>query len=143
MSNIESNCNWHFSEQEDATQDIGPNNAAAEYFSETPYPSLIRESIQNSLDAASDSSKPVRMEFSFKQLRTGSYPNFFNLRNHIESILKYYGNKAEAEYGPMLDVFHNFESNQASRSPILIPKEWTLIRMIQILLSMHLSEPLV
>ena len=113
MSNIESNCNWHFSEQEDATQDIGPNNAAAEYFSETPYPSLIRESIQNSLDAASDSSKPVRMEFSFKQLRTGSYPNFFNLRNHIESILKYYGNKAEAEYGPMLDVFHNFESNQA------------------------------
>ena len=71
MAANELNCDWYFSEQLEATQDVGPNNAAAEYFRETPYPSLIRESIQNSLDVANDPTIPVRMEYNFKVLRTG------------------------------------------------------------------------
>ena len=61
----ELNCKWHFSTHSGATQDVGPNNAAAEHFKETPYPSLIRESIQNSLDVVKDPTKPVKMVFSF------------------------------------------------------------------------------
>lgn len=109
----ELNCSWNFSELIGATQEIGPNNAAAEYFSETPYPSLIRESIQNSLDVVDDPSQPVRMEFSFKTLRTGAFDNFFQLRKHIQAILDYYGDKATAEYAHMLDIFDNIVNNQA------------------------------
>ena len=50
MNILECNCSWHFAKQHDASQDVGPNNAAEEHFTATPYPSLIRESIQNSLD---------------------------------------------------------------------------------------------
>lgn len=114
MAANELNCDWYFSEQLEATQDVGPNNAAAEYFRETPYPSLIRESIQNSLDVANDPTIPVRMEFSFKVLRTGSFDNFFNLRKHIEAILEYYGNKAKAEYEPMLKIFDKLVNNQGN-----------------------------
>ena len=114
MAANELNCDWYFSEQLEATQDVGPNNAAAEYFRETPYPSLIRESIQNSLDVANDPTIPVRMEYNFKVLRTGSFDNFFNLRNHIEAILEYYGNKAKAEYEPMLEIFDRLVNNQGN-----------------------------
>lgn len=114
MAANELNCDWYFSEQLEATQDVGPNNAAAEYFRETPYPSLIRESIQNSLDVANDQTSPVRMEYCFKVLRTGSFDNFFNLRNHIEAILEYYGNKAKAEYEPMLEIFDKLVNNQGN-----------------------------
>ena len=114
MAISEQNCSWHFSEQQDATQDVGPNNAAAEYFKETPYPSLIRESIQNSLDVARDPSVPVRMEYCFKLLRTGSFDNFFKLREHIQAVLDYYGEKARAEYEPMLGVFDHLVNNQGN-----------------------------
>lgn len=58
MSILERNCEWHFEKQPQAGQDIGPNNAAEAYFADTPYPSLIRESIQNSLDVVKDKSQP-------------------------------------------------------------------------------------
>ena len=120
MGTNELNCLWHFSELQEATQDIGPNNAAAEYFKGTPYPSLIRESIQNSLDVASDPSKPVRMEFTFRVLRTGSFDNFFKLREHIEGVLNYYGDKASDEYAPMIDIFDHLVNNQGVISYIKI-----------------------
>ena len=112
MGANELNCRWHFSTHSGATQDVGPNNAAAEHFKETPYPSLIRESIQNSLDVVKDPTKPVKMVFSFKKLRSRSYENFFKLKEHIDGVLKYYGTKAEAEYKPMLDIFNNTVINQ-------------------------------
>lgn len=112
MCNNEKKCAWHFSKQPEATQDIGPNNAATEYFKETPYPSLIRESIQNSLDVMKDPSEPVRMKFSFKRLRTGAFDNFFKLKEHIEGVISYFGKKADAEYKPMLEVLNRMVNNQ-------------------------------
>jgi hypothetical protein len=112
MSFLECNCKWNFAKQADASQEMGPNNAAAEYFSSTPYPSLIRESIQNSLDVVLDKSKPVRMEFDFGQLKAKSYEAFYELRKHIQGVIDLYGEKAEAEYLPMLKQFeqtYNFQ----------------------------------
>ena len=37
MNVLECNCSWHFAKQQEASQDVGPNNAAAEHFTATPY----------------------------------------------------------------------------------------------------------
>lgn len=113
MSVLECNCKWHFAKQPYASQDIGPNNAAAEHFSETPYPSLIRESIQNSLDVVLDKNQPVRMQFKFGLLKARTYEAFYELRDHIKGAIKLYGKKAEDEYHPMLQQFeqtYNFQN---------------------------------
>lgn len=109
---LECNCEWHFAEQQVASQDIGPNNAAAEHFSATPYPSLIRESIQNSLDVVVDNTQPVRMKFEFGKLRANTFDAFYDLKNHIEGVLRLYGSKAEKEYRPMLNHFNNVINGQ-------------------------------
>lgn len=48
MSLVESDCKWHFAPQLGGRED-GPNDPMSESFKKTPYASLIRESIQNSL----------------------------------------------------------------------------------------------
>lgn len=113
MNPLECNCQWHFAKQPYASQDIGPNNAAAEHFMDSPYPSLIRESIQNSLDVVEEG-KPLRMRFEFGRLRSKTYEGFYGLRTHIEGVLKLYGDKAKTEYQPMLDQFDRFFSNGQS-----------------------------
>lgn len=65
MNALECNCSWHFAKQQEVSQDVGPNNAAEEHFTATPYPSLIRESIQNSLDVVLDkyNTRMLQLEF--------------------------------------------------------------------------------
>lgn len=111
MSILERNCEWHFEKQPQAAQDIGPNNAAETYFADTPYPSLIRESIQNSLDVVTDKSLPVKMKFEFGKLRTKSFDNFYKLREHIAGAYKLYGSKAK-QYKTMLERFDMTYKNQ-------------------------------
>ena len=53
------NC-WHFAEQLGG-MDVGPNDPMSENFKKTPFASLIRESVQNSLDAVKNTSKSVTM----------------------------------------------------------------------------------
>ena len=58
---------WKFEEQ--TGQEQGPNNATAEHFkSRDAFSSLVRESIQNSLDAFLDPSKPVRVSYALGHL---------------------------------------------------------------------------
>lgn len=103
MAGREKNCKWYFADQPNV-QEVGPNNAMEQNFKHHPYASLVRESIQNSLDAVLDKSEPVRMEFSFKEMRGNEYPQFFELKNHIQGCIDYYPNNrnAKAIYEPML-----------------------------------------
>lgn len=112
MSSSELNCSWHFAKQPIASLDIGPNNAAAEHFTATPYPSLIRESIQNSLDVVYDRTKPVRMKFEFGKLRGLSYQAFFELKDHIKGVIDLYKDKAKPLYEDMLARFDKVQQNQ-------------------------------
>ena len=91
--------------QHEASQDVGPNNAAAEHFTATPYPSLIRESIQNSLDVVLDKSQPLRMKFEFGKLRTKTFESFYQLRSHIAGVISLYKDKAKPQYEDMLNCF--------------------------------------
>ncbi len=106
MAGREKECKWFFADQPNV-QEVGPNNAMEQNFKNHPYASLVRESIQNSLDAVLDKTEPVRMAFSFKEMRGVDYPNFFELKEHIEGCLDYYPNNPNAKiiYEPMLNFF--------------------------------------
>ncbi len=112
MKPNELNCSWHFAKQPEASQDVGPNNAAAEHFTATPYPSLIRESIQNSLDVVADKTQPLRMRFEFGRMRAKTYRAFYELRNHIAGVIALYKDKAKPQYQDMLDCFNMVYNNQ-------------------------------
>ena len=104
---MEKECKWFFADQPQGTNETGPNNAMEQSFKQHPYASLIRESIQNSLDAVLDENAPVRMEYTFEELKGAEYANFFELQKHIQGCLDYYPNNknAKANYKPMLALF--------------------------------------
>ncbi len=106
MSIAESDCRWHFAQQLGGRDD-GPNDPMSESFKRTPYASLIRESIQNSLDVPLDKSQPVKMEFSISRIDSRNYPNFYELKDHIQGCLDYYPHNPDAKsaYQPMVDYF--------------------------------------
>ena len=112
MSNLEKECRWHFSDHLGGRED-GPNDPMQENFKKTPYASLIRESIQNSLDVPLDVSQPVRMEFSIGRIRAKEYSNFFALEKHIKGCIKHFRENTDAKniYQPMVDKLYDIRCN--------------------------------
>lgn len=110
MSSSEKNCCWHFAKKTGG-RDEGPNSATASMF-KNGYSSLVRESIQNSLDAVYDETKPVKVSFKIKHIDPNNYPNFFDLKTYINGCLNLYPEKAKKEYGPMLDCISNMKIAQ-------------------------------
>ena len=108
MANLELNCQWHFAKQLGGRED-GPNDPMQDNFKKAPYASLIRESIQNSLDVPLDTSKPVRMEFSISRIRAREYENFFKIKEHIKGCMRHFPNNDDAKvtYQPMLDYLNS------------------------------------
>lgn len=106
MAGREKNCKWYFADQPNV-QEVGPNNAMEQSFKNHPYAALVRESIQNSLDAVDDKSEPVQVVFSFREMNGCDYPEFFSLKEHIMGCLDYYSNNynAKAIYEPMMKFF--------------------------------------
>lgn len=106
MAGREKNCRWYFADQPNG-QEVGPNNAMEQSFKSHPYASLVRESIQNSLDAVLDRSEPVVVKFSFMEMQGIDYPEFFELQHHIQGCLDYFPNNhnAKATYEPMRKLF--------------------------------------
>lgn len=81
MAGREKNCKWYFADQPNV-QEVGPNNAMEQSFKNHPYAALVRESIQNSLDAVLEKSAPVQVVFSFREMNGCDYPEP-NFRNTI------------------------------------------------------------
>lgn len=106
MAGREKNCRWHFSDQPNG-QETGPNNAMEENFKHHPYASLVRESIQNSLDAVADHTQPVLVKYSFKRMNGLDFPFFFELKDHIKGCIDYFNKNTNAKtiYEPMLKWF--------------------------------------
>lgn len=99
-------CTWHFAPQEGGRED-GPNDAMMQNFRAKPYSALVREAVQNSLDAVLDISQPVRVEIAFSSLTARNFTNFFSLREHIIECRNYYDwdEKAVALYDSMAACF--------------------------------------
>lgn len=110
MNNLEIGCKWHFGKQNGGRED-GPNNPMQNNFKKSPYASLIRESIQNSLDVPIDDSLPVKMEFTTSRIRAKEYENFFKIKKHIKGCLSHFNDNQDAKdlYQPMLDYLNSLD----------------------------------
>ena len=100
----EKGCRWSFQKWNDKMTYFGPNDAIIQSFTKDFYESLVRESIQNSLDAVADSTQPVRVSFLFSKLYNNEYPELFELRRHIKGCLDSHADNQRAEelYSPMM-----------------------------------------
>lgn len=96
MSIYENDCKWYFAAVEDNAGDEGPNSAMSQTFSQFPCSALVRESIQNSLDAVVDESTPVKVCFEYRTFERTDYPNFFKLEDHIRACLENYNDNPTA-----------------------------------------------
>ncbi len=111
MSQAELNCCWHFA-QSLGGLDQGPNDAMGENFKKDPYESLVREAIQNSIDAQADPNVPVIVTFSFKKTTSRNYPNLFEIRRHIRGCLDLYDDESsEKKFRPMLNYLRDAETD--------------------------------
>lgn len=81
---------------------VGPNEPMTENFKKTPYASLVREAIQNSLDERLDKTKPLEMNFSIKKLSLERFPNFREIHQHLIGC-KNLSDKASDTYSPMVE----------------------------------------
>jgi len=97
---------WHFDDETGMHQ--GPNNATAEHF-KYQYASLVREAIQNALDAVNDTKHPVQVEINFGTLKYNAFPNFFDLKKHIEGCYTLYPDSYD-KYHSMLSYFGTGDS---------------------------------
>lgn len=100
----EKGCQWHPILRDDNDNGVGPSEPMQENFRKTPYSSLVREAIQNSLDVVKDTSKPMEIHFSIGSIDSRNFPNFFQIRQHIQGCIDNFPNndKARKIYPPML-----------------------------------------
>jgi hypothetical protein len=94
--------NWFFETNKNTFS--GANDPIHETFRAHPYYSIVRESIQNSLDVRLDNSKPVEVRFEIITINQAEHPQLFSLRAHIESCLDFHANNKQAHdlYSGML-----------------------------------------
>ncbi len=92
---VEKNCKWHFDKSGQAK--TGPNDSIHETFKANPYYSIVRESIQNSLDAVLNKAEPVKILFEFDRLVIDEYPNLFDIKKHIVACRNSHRNDKQAE----------------------------------------------
>lgn len=100
----EKGCQWHPIFRDANDNGVGPSEPMQENFRKTPYSSLVREAIQNSLDVVKDTSKPMEIHFSIGSIDSKNFPNFFQIRQHIQGCIDNFPNndKARKIYPPML-----------------------------------------
>lgn len=97
------NFNWHFGVREGGSDTA--DNIDAKFFTEN-YASLVRESLQNSLDAQYDESKPITVTYRFGHVTMSNSSAFYDVEKFIEGCLSLHPNsndRVNKAYRPMLD----------------------------------------
>lgn len=100
---------WNFNELRIGDEKQGIRDGDMSDFSKTHYKSVVRESIQNSLDARNDYNQPVVVNFSFKTYNKGFLPNFSNIEQRIKNCLDYASNPDDKEF--LSTMIKSFENN--------------------------------
>lgn len=121
----EKECKWYFAPG--INYSVGPTDAAGQNFKGS-WDSLIRECIQNSLDAVRNKEKPVITKLEFCKMPMKSYQNFFNLRQHIKACLNTFPT-AKGQYEPMLHYFEEIYSNSDTKICYLKISDFNTIGM--------------
>ena len=103
MSKAEKNCKWNFAPRVGGI-DQGPNEAMGDIFKKLPYSALVREAIQNSLDAAKNEDEPVFVTFKRSSVDTHNYPMLFQLSRHMNACINFWKNDdAKKRFEPMIE----------------------------------------
>lgn len=111
MAGYEGNCKWHFAKS-GTKYAQGPMDAKGLNFNKTPWESLVRESIQNSIDAAASDHKPVIVTFAFRKASSNDFPELFKIDKHIQGCLdKFRTPPCEKRYKPMLEYLEVAKEN--------------------------------
>ena len=80
---------WNFNTLPEGFDYQGIRDGDIEVFDKTRYQSVVRESIQNSLDARLDDSKPVVVDFKFFKIKKDLLPEFSNIEKRLEQSQKW------------------------------------------------------
>lgn len=109
---MEKNCTWHF--KPEGGGEIGPNDPLHITFKGNPFYSIVREAIQNSLDAINDITKPVEVVFNYFDLDRQKHPAFFRIEENITQCLEYYNENADAKrlFDEMLKYLNGTEEGK-------------------------------
>jgi hypothetical protein len=93
----EKNLKWYFGSE--GGQDVGPNDPIHQNFKGNPYYYIVRESIQNSLDAVENKNKPVEVHFDFEKISRAAseYPGLFKIEKHIDQCRDYFRDDRHAK----------------------------------------------
>lgn len=78
---------WHFPPNNDGIA-AGANDGAIDAFSGNKLSSIVREAIQNSLDAKLPGSNPVRVQFKANKVRKTNFSGFSDIKDHLTSCVK-------------------------------------------------------
>ena len=128
---MENNCKWFFDEQK--ARGKGVNDPLEENFKAHPYYSIVRESIQNSLDAVRDIEKPVIIEFNFDEINRNEYPFLINgLEQHILWCQEFWKNdeNAKNKFKEMINYMNGkIEGKKRLKIPILKISDFNTIGM--------------
>lgn len=93
----ENGCKWYFGPE--GPMNNGPTNPTKGTFSSSPDIDMVREALQNSLDAKNnpEDPEPVVVKFSFSKMASSEFPAFFSLRDHIQASLDAYPDNDRAK----------------------------------------------
>ena len=93
------NCSWYFPVIVNEHKQ-GENDALTDLFSGPTFHALVRESLQNSLDAhQKDNPSATKVEFVLRTLPSSKLKEVFDIRDHVEACMEYCGETTETEGG--------------------------------------------
>lgn len=95
---------WYFGKTEDPTS-YGFNDSAIESFKNTG--SLVREVIQNSLDARREECENVIVEFIYTKQETQLFPDYENYKKTVKKCYEYLKNSNDSEGAKKLEEVSN------------------------------------
>lgn len=93
---------WHFGVRDGGSDTA--DNIESKFFIDK-YASLVRESLQNSLDAQADSTRPVHVSYRFGHVDISADSNFYDLEKYIRGCLRMHPSqdRVNKAYTPMLE----------------------------------------
>ena len=93
------NCNWYFPIIQNGHKQ-GQNDGMTDLFSGPTFHALVREALQNSLDARQDDNDdPVRVEFKLRRISEANNSGILSIREHVVASMKACDESMETEGG--------------------------------------------
>lgn len=104
-------CRWKFTKA-NLGYNLGEGSSLSKRF-DGSYRSMVKESLQNSIDARLDKSKPVKVCYNIKNAQVSEYPELFNIKDHVEKCIEAFKSTDDNKeiYVKMLDYLEGLKED--------------------------------